>query len=92
MTDQLNEVEQAFEVLQEKLSQCAQAGRFMVAIWRLDEKDILHLDRVTYGFPLRDMEQASKMLAVDLKNEIRPAIDPLAQADVSHLIRGGNNN
>ena len=77
----LETVEEAFESIGDMLSVASNAGKFLVAVWDVDDKGEMRCRRTTWQFPMLRFQEACDQLLGILKEEEPPMPAPLPIAD-----------
>ena len=81
MLTKMDKVEDAFDAITAALHKAAEAGKFMVAVWDINEKGEMVCHRTTWQFPTLRYKEAQDRLGETLEVEEVPTPEPLPLAD-----------
>ena len=70
MAKELLTEEMALRQIEAVIGDAAESGKFMIAVWRVKEKRVEMVDRVTWKFPRGDFLAAVSQLAVACATEV----------------------
>ena len=79
----------AVQSIVEAINKAADSGRFLIAVWAVEDGKVRLVQRTTHNFPSGDFIIAQRLLDVDLDAELRrcnavppPDLSPLPEASL----------
>ena len=81
MLTKMNKVEDAFAAISDAMQKAAATDKFMVAVWKIDDKGNMVCHRTTWQFPTLRYKEAQDRLGETLEVEEVPTPEPLPMAD-----------